>query len=317
MKENEEKNKELHIALLIIGSIVFIVAMVIMSNSARTGAAAESGSPPKTTINYQGVLAQVQVIISTALVITNKKRGFITVCILNVLSTCSGLMGALHNPNAIPGAVIPVITIATMTIIYSYLIKSEAQRLELKDQYEKIMDSNRIMQEKDEALRTLAYTDRLTGMRNMQYFREQVEEAVKLNSPFTVIHMNIDNFKSINDTFGPRTGDTALVAYAERVAGYCGRKYICARSSDEFCILMMGEQTEADMMNMIEQFRRLFGEKITVQGTNLSVTASYGIVTYPNDGRNAETLLDNAVMAVYTAKANGKDRPCFYSRSIN
>ncbi len=187
MKENEEKNKGLHIAFLIIGSIVFIVAMVIMSNSARTGAAAaESGSPPKTTINYQGVL-----------VITNQKRGFITVCILNVLSTCSGLMGALHNPNAIPGAVIPVITIATMTIIYSYLIKSEAQRLELKDQYEKIMDSNRIMQEKDEALRTLAYTDRLTGMRNMQYFREQVEEAVKLNSPFTVIHMNIDNFRAL------------------------------------------------------------------------------------------------------------------------
>ncbi len=316
MKENEEKNKGLHIFLLVVGSILFIVLMVMMSSSARAGSmAAESGGSAKTTVNYQGVLAQIQVIISTVLVVTNKKRGFITVCILNALSTFSGVMGALHNLSAVPGAVIPVITIATMAIIYSYLVKSDSQHLELKEQYEQIMDSNRIMQEKDEALRMLAYTDRLTGMRNMQFFREQVEEAVKLGSPFTIIHMNIDNFKSINDTFGPKTGDTALMAYAERVSGYCGQKYICARSSDEFCILLPGEQTEADVLNMIEQLRRLFGETITVQGTNLSVTASYGIVLHPRDGRNAETLLDSAVMAVYNAKANGKDRPCFYARS--
>ena len=278
------------------------------------GPPAESG-PPKSTVNYNGVFAQVQVIISTLLVTTNRKRGFITACVLNALSTFSGIMGALQSPAAIPGVIVPVITIATMSIIYVYLMQSDTQQHELKEQYEQIMDSNRIMQEKDEALRTLAYTDRLTGMRNMQFFREQVEEAVRLGSPFTIIHMNIDNFKSINDTFGPKTGDTALAAYAERVSGYCGQKYICARSSDEFCILLPGEQTEADVLNMIEQLRRLFGETITVQGTNLSVTASYGIVSHPRDGRNAETLLDSAVMAVYTAKANGKDRPCFYARS--
>ena len=63
MKENEEKNKGLHIFLLVVGSILYIVLMVMMSSSNTGGPPAESG-PPKSTVNYNGVLAQVQVIIS-------------------------------------------------------------------------------------------------------------------------------------------------------------------------------------------------------------------------------------------------------------
>lgn len=306
MKENQEKNKGMHIFILIITVIVYIFFMMI------------TGPFQFPSIqSFNGVFAQVNILLTIVMVITNHKRGYIIAVSLNVISFIMTLSRYLQSrqSNVIPGVIIPVVSIVTLSIIFGNLVQNKSMQEELNEQYEKIMDSNRIMQEKDDALKMLAYNDRLTGMQNMQYFREQLEEAVKLDMPFTMIYVDIDNFKGINDTFGPKTGDTALIAYAERLSSYCGRKYICARTNgDEFGIILTGEQTEADVLNIIEQLRRLFGEQITVQGANLSITASYGIVSHPRDGRSAETLIDSAIMAVYNAKANGKDRPCFFSQ---
>ena len=306
MKENQEKNKGMHISILIITVIVYIFFMMITGPFQIPSIQA-----------FNGVFAQVNILLTIVMVITNHKRGYIIAVSLNVISFILALARYLQSRqlNVIPGVVIPVVSIVTLSIIFGNLVQNKSMQEELNEQYEKIMDSNRIMQEKDDALKMLAYNDRLTGMQNMQYFREQLEEAVKLDMPFTMIYVDIDNFKGINDTFGPKTGDTALIAYAERLSSYCGRKYICARTNgDEFGIILTGEQTEADVLNIIEQLRRLFGEQITVQGANLSITASYGIVSHPRDGRSAETLIDSAIMAVYNAKANGKDRPCFFSQ---
>jgi len=299
----EEKNKGLRILGLVLCAIIHVILAMI------TG----PFSTEQTTI-YNGVLAQVQVILSVIMVTTCFQQGFITACIVNAFSALSGLSGALHNPKAIPGVIIPIITIATITIIYTNLSQNRTITQELKDQYEKSMDANRVMQEKDEAIRAIAYTDTLTGMYNMRYFREKIDEAIRLNMAFTVIYTDIDNFKTINDTFGPKTGDAALKIYADRVAAYCGRRSVCARTNgDEFGIILTGEQSEADVMNTIEQLRAIFGKQITAQMTTLSVTASFGVVSFPKDGSDTETLLDHAVMAVYNAKANGKDRPCFFS----
>jgi len=298
-----EKNKGLHIFILVLCAIVHLAVALI------TGPLTTAATQP-----FNGVLAQIQVIVSTVLVVTNHKRGYITVCILNIFSILSAISGALHNRNAIAGLVIPAITIATMTIIYTNIMQNQAITHELKEQYEKSMDDNRIMREKDEAIRAIAYTDALTGMYNMRYFREKLDEAIRLQMPFSVIYVDIDDFKKINDTFGPKTGDAALKIYAERVAAYCGRRYVCARTNgDEFGIILTGEQTEADILNIIEQLRPLFNKQITAQMTILNVTASFGIVSHPKDGNDTENLLDHAIMAVYNAKANGKDRSCFFS----
>ena len=306
MKENQEKNKGMHIAVLVVCTIIYVIFMMI------TGP-----FQIPSIMTFNGVFAQVNVLMAIIMVVTNRKRGFITAVSLNTISFILTLTRYLQSGQlqVLPGVIIPIVTIISLSVIYGNLAQNMSMQEELNEQYEKIMDSNRIMQEKDDALRMLVYSDRLTGMQNMQYFREQLEEAVRLEMPFTMIYIDIDNFKGINDTFGPKTGDTALIAYAERLSSYCGRKYICARiNGDEFGMVLTGEQTEADIMNIIEQLRRLFGEQITVQGANLSVTASYGVVSHPRDGRNAETILDSAVMAVYNAKANGKDRACFFSQ---
>ena len=306
MKENQEKNKGMHIFILIICTIIYVIFMMLLGPI----------QIPKLQ-PFNGVFAQINILLAIVMTITNHKRGFITSVSLNAISFILTLTRYLQSgqSSVIPGVLIPVVSIVSLSVIYGNLAQNKVMQEELNEQYEKIMDSNRIMQEKDDALKMLAYSDRLTGLQNIQYFREQLEEAVKLGMPFTMIYVDIDNFKGINDTFGPKTGDTALIAYAERLSSYCGRKYICARiNGDEFGMILTGEQTEADVLNIVEQLRRLFGEQITVQGANLSITASYGVVSHPRDGRSAETLLDSAVMAVYNAKANGKDRACFFSQ---
>ena len=301
----EEKNKTRHIIIMVICIILYIIMYLL-----RGPLLPDSLRP------YVGIGSVVEIAISTALVVTNGKRGFIAGCVLNVFATLMALMAYINGQTtALQGVAIDVISILMLYFIYYFLDRSETQRAELSKQYEQIMDANRLLQEKDEALRTLAYHDRQSGMNNMHYFREQIDEAVKNQVPFTIIYIDIDNFKGINDTFGPKTGDAAMKVFAERISGYCGNKYISARTSDEFGVLMSGEQTEADVLNTIEQLRRLFGEPVSVQGANLSLTASYGIVVHPRDGRTSETLLDSAIMAVYNAKANGKDRPCFFSQA--
>ncbi len=307
----KEKNKSLHIAIMIICILVYFFVFLLMGPLRRN---------PKLEFlsDYMGVLSAFLVLLTTTLVTTNGKRGYIAsacLCSLSIWSAASAVLRS-HTVNGLPGVFTPIVNMVAMTVILTFITTNQKQTKELNEQYEQIMDKNREMEEKDEALKIYAYRDLLTGMFNLRYFREHLEEAINKQEKFSVIYIDLDNFKGINDTFGPKIGDAALVSYAERISSYCGNKYLCARTAgDEFALLLMGEQTEADILNIIEQLRRLFGEQLSVQGANLSLTASYGVATHPRDGENAETLLDNVIMAVYNAKANGKDRPCFFSQA--
>ncbi len=303
----KEKNKTRNIVIMIILVIMYMVVFMFMGPWKNEAIS-----------TYMGVLSALQLLITVGIVVTNRKRGFLVACILCALSVSSAATAMIrsHSNGSLPGIFTPVINIIEMAIILTYMLTSDKQKKELEEQYEKISDSSRIIQEQNDALKAITYTDRMTGIPNRQYFTQQIDEAIRLNMPFTLIYADVDNFKSINDTYGPKVGDAALIAYAERVSSYCGRKYKFARvAGDEFGILLTGEMTEADVMNMIEQLRKMFMDPINAMGTPIAVTMSYGIVAHPRDGRDTELLLDSAIMAVYNAKANGKDRPCFFSPS--
>ena len=301
----KEKNKGVNLAILIIGTLLFIF-LIWFTGKVNTN----------TKESYQGILTELQVIVATILVITNKKVGFITSVILCCFSLFRALTGVLAGMSiAIIGVLTSTVSIIILVIIYTYLQRADRQKKELSEQYEQIMDSNRLMQEKDEALKTLAYKDEMTDMYNAVYFNEQMEILLNQNMPFKIIYMDLDNFKNVNDTFGPEVGDSVLKSYASRISKYCGENYLCARTGgDDFGILLTGEPTQADVLNLVEQIRRIFAEPLTVQGANISLTASYGVAGSPNDGKTTDILLDNAIMAVYNAKASGKDRPCFFSQ---
>ncbi|MBR7085528.1 MAG: GGDEF domain-containing protein [Oscillospiraceae bacterium] len=307
----KEKNKQLHLAILVICIVLYLV-LVLLMGPLRQNPRFAFLAP------YIGVLNAIQIVLTTTMVTTNFKRGYIATCILSVCSAMSAGISMMQSKSlgGLPGVLLPLSNIATMTIIISYMATSRKQQEELSEQYEKTMDANRIVEEQNNALKIYAYKDLMTNMYNLTYFSQQIEAEIEKNKPLSIIYMDLDNFKSVNDTFGPKTGDVALRLYADRISSYCGNKYVCARTNgDDFAVMIPGEPTEADILNMIEQFRKMLAEPASVQGEMFSITASYGIAAYPRDGKNAEILLDNAIMAVYNAKANGKDRPCFFSQA--
>ena len=267
--------------------------------------------------SVQGIITQIEVIVATIIVITNKKIGIITAMVLFayiIFGAAFSLQAG--NKMGIVAILTSVVTIIILNLIYFFLHKNEQQHAQLLKQYEEMMDSNRLMQEKDEALQTLAYQDEMTDMHNFVYFREQIENAIRQNTDFALIYMDLDNFKAVNDKFGPEVGDEALKIYASRLKAYCGTKYLCARTSgDDFALLLSGTPAQAEILHLVEQLRKVLGEPVSAQGvSNITTTASYGIVVSPRDGKDTDTLLDNAIFAVYNAKANGKDRPCFFSQ---
>ena len=262
-----------------------------------------------------GIVSQLQVVLSTVMVITNKKRGFIAAVILNVACVVSTIPGLIHgSTEAISGAIVPVLAIGTMAIIYNYIKNNDKATERLNRSFEELMEKNHQIQAAEIQLRELAYSDAMTGMNNRAWMRETLADKIQEGVPFAFIMMDMDNFKQINDTFGHEIGDTLIKTYATRFQKYCGTKYPCAKmGGDEFALIIGGAVTQADVLNIVAQLQSLFGEIVNVNGQQFRITMSYGIAGSPNDGQNPDSLINAADTALYNAKIQGKDRPILYS----
>ena len=161
-----------------------------------------------------GLLSQIQVLLSAFIVLAVPKKGYICAVVLNVVYAVSCIMGILRTGNlsSLPGTVIPISTVILATIISIFSNKLNQKNYEISKNYEKLMETNRIIREKDEKLSYLAYYDILTNLPNRHLFIEKIDETIVNNSnvPFTVILADLDDFKLINNTYGSSVGDTIL-----------------------------------------------------------------------------------------------------------
>ncbi len=289
---------------------------------------AESGAPDAQEAVHQlrdlykqtqrvnsGLVSQLQVVLSTIMVITNKKRGFIAAVVLNLIGVVSTIPGLSHgSADAISGALVPVLAIGTMAIIYNYIKNTDKATERLNHSYEELIDKNHQIQTAEIQLRELAYSDALTGMNNRAWMRETLADVIQQGTPFAFVMMDMDNFKQINDTFGHQVGDTLIKTYATRFQKYCGTKYPCAKmGGDEFAFIIGGPVTQAEVLNIISQLQALFGEVANINGQQFRITMSYGIAGSPNDGQNPDSIINAADTALYNAKLQGKDRPILFS----
>ncbi|MBM7570113.1 diguanylate cyclase (GGDEF)-like protein/PAS domain S-box-containing protein [Aquibacillus albus] len=163
----------------------------------------------------------------------------------------------------------------------------------------------------------LAYHDELTGLPNRALFQEYL--ALKLNvakmekERFTVMFLDLDNFKPINDSLGHDVGDIVLQQTAKRLKS-CLRRgdTVCRLGGDEFTILLSnGNLNEVELI--VKRILAVFEEAFEIEGYSLYVSTSIGISLYPNDGDNESTLLKNADVAMYEAKRQGKNTYLFYN----
>lgn len=316
---SKEKKKSGNLVATIICVIVFIVVYYITGQINRLNAMGRFGENSGALVSgFNGVFSQVQVLMTVIMVLLDRKRGFITAMVLEGVSTLITIFGPVlrqHNIGAIPGVVIGIVTIIILIIIYMNGERNHKLREEVTSNYEQLIEQNRMIEEKDQTLTYLAYYDRMTGLPNRAFFADKLQEYIDNTTPCAIIYMDADNFKQINDTFGHQVGDELIKIYSERFEKYCGAKYTCAKvGGDEFAMILEGRYTEADIMNIVEQLRTLFGETVNISAGQFSITMSYGICGFPNDGSTPDALIIAADTALYNAKIAGKNRPCFFSQ---
>lgn len=163
--------------------------------------------------------------------------------------------------------------------------------------------------EAERRIRHLAHHDALTGLVNRYTLREQLQaHLVDARRQVSLLTVDLDGFKTVNDTLGHRAGDSLLEAVAARLnARVAGRAISVARlGGDEFAVLLPGEdlaQAEAVAHDLVQALRTPF---VLAGERHVRVGASVGIATSPRDGTDGETLLSRADIALYAAKAAGR-----------
>ncbi|MEC2556526.1 DUF4084 domain-containing protein, partial [Bacillus cereus] len=176
--------------------------------------------------------------------------------------------------------------------------------------------------EKQKQVEHLAFHDALTGLPNRRKFEKDLKAI--LNTAQTnandvaVIFLDLDRFKKINDRLGHDVGDLLLIEVAKRLRGCLRSKDIVARQGgDEFTILLPEMYSEKSAIFIAEQILTILNKPFFIQGEELSITPSIGIAMYPDYGTDVNELMKNADMAMYRAKANGKNRFVFFSKEMS
>jgi diguanylate cyclase (GGDEF)-like protein/PAS domain S-box-containing protein len=168
----------------------------------------------------------------------------------------------------------------------------------------------------------LAYHDALTGLPNRMLASDRLEQSLvhasRSKSRVAVMFLDLDDFKTINDTLGHSVGDAMLKAVADRLR-QCVRESdtVCRLGGDEF-LVMLNDVAEIEAinrvaLNMLDMVNRTY----SIAEHNLTISTSIGIAVYPEDGRDRDTLLKNADMAMYNAKQSGRNTHRFFAEEMN
>ncbi|MEA3242260.1 MAG: EAL domain-containing protein, partial [Pseudomonadota bacterium] len=167
----------------------------------------------------------------------------------------------------------------------------------------------------------LAHHDALTGLPNRLLFLDRLQQAIKKahreDNQLAVLFVDLDRFKQINDSLGHAMGDAVLKAVARRLQGCLREDDVVARlGGDEFTIIMDALHKPQHAMVLAQKLIRSVQRPVRHDDHELYVSASVGISLYPQDGQNADVLLQNADAAMYKAKDEGRSNFQFYTADM-
>jgi diguanylate cyclase (GGDEF)-like protein len=186
----------------------------------------------------------------------------------------------------------------------------------------------------EERILRMAFYDSLTHLPNRALFHDRIKQmvahALRTKEIFAVLFLDLDNFKRINDTFDHRIGDLLLKGVADRLVRYVrlsdtvsrrekkGMPYTVARlGGDEFILLLSDVHTLRDVAKVSQRILTILNEQFMLEGNEVYITTSIGISVYPENGKDTDTLLKNADIAMYHAKDMGKNNFQFYEQTMN
>ena len=178
------------------------------------------------------------------------------------------------------------------------------------------------VKESQRKMEQLAYFDTLTGLANRTFFRMQLRKSMALaergHYAFALFYFDLDEFKRINDTLGHDIGDQLLVEVANRLKTRLRTEDTIARlGGDEFAVLLSGIENQERAAEVANTIQKTLNQPIQLGNNEIIVSASIGITMAPDDSSEEDQLLKHADLAMYEAKAKGKNTHHFYSSELN
>jgi diguanylate cyclase (GGDEF)-like protein/PAS domain S-box-containing protein len=192
-------------------------------------------------------------------------------------------------------------------------LKAANERLELEVVERKVAEQR---------AQHLADHDALTGLPNRRLLEDRLTQALALSyrnrKQTAVMFVDLDRFKTINDSLGHSVGDLLLKEVAARLIKQLRVvDTICRTGGDEFVVVLPEIKRSADAANVAQKLIENLSQPVRVEERELTVTPSIGISVFPEDGRDAETLIRNADAAMYHAKEMGRANYQFFTEEMN
>ncbi len=266
--------------------IIFSVTVTLTAGSQRVVAL---GSNTISVYTFAGVFSSISNLCIVLMVVFCGRRGFIASVIVMMIQLPMILVGIIVRGNitSLPGLFGVALTLIVVIII----------RLNNK----KVAKYQKRLQEQ-------ATTDVLTGLPNGFASTEMIVDLIRRNIPFAAVTIDINGFKSINDTMGFSMGNKVLIEIASRwksIAdnGLSGTLDLISRiNGDEYSLLIRGFSSEADIEKTIRLYAKTLDEKMNIEGYEFVINASFGYAVFPDDGQDLNSIISASVAAMKEIK---------------
>ena len=215
-----------------------------------------------------------------------------------------------------------------MVLILAMLTIFKLHQLETRraHAFAELKHANRTISEQNRSLDQMAHYDSLTRLPNRTLFFDRLTQALahaqRNRQSVSLLFIDLDQFKSVNDSFGHPLGDRLLEGVGRRLQRYVREEDTVARlSGDEFTVVLpyqnSAETALASASRVAAEIKDALTKPFSLGGNDLQVSSSIGIAVFPQDGQSADELVRNADAAMYFAKESGKNNYQFFSRNLN
>ena len=275
-------------AYVLILLLYFITSIVVVRISIMQGNVYLFGYPIRLSA-FAGVLTSLANISIFMLVFFFKKTGFVTaIVVLSCQFPAIFYNMIIHrNFSSLPGVFSNVFTIAAVIIIYVSGVK---------------------VGQVQERVRRQAVTDMLTGLPNRFACTELMNSLIDSDEEFAIVSIDLNNFKSINDTMGHSFGDKSLIEVARRWKKLAESNQLSTSSfvvrfgGDEYALVIRSYSSEDEILETIRKFEEVLEEKMTIDECDYYFTAAFGYATFPDDANASDTLISYADSAMHEIK---------------
>ena len=269
--------------------ILYLVAAVIISVTAGLTDTVTIFGYPFAIYAFAGVFSALSNICVILMAVYCGKGGYYTALFLLTAQLPIIMMGVVrqHNLNSLPGIFGNILAILAITVVY---INNKG----LERAYDKIRDQ--------------MVTDTLTGIPNRAACGALIKELIKKGDKFTIVIIDLNNFKSINDSIGFSAGNTALIEIASRWkniadSGLSGTlDFITRIGGDEFALIIRNYHSDQDVRNTIRQYEAALSSRLTIEDCDFYIAASFGYAEFPTDGNTNDTIATCATAAMKEVK---------------